>query len=231
MVAKDVMTKRVVTVGPETPVPKIAQLLLERRISAVPVVDAGGRILGIVSEGDLIRRPEVGAPPRRSWWLALLGGAEEGAVEYVKTHGGRAKDVMTPTVVTVAEDAPLGEIARLLEERRIKRVPVVSRGKLVGIVSRADLLRALASARARPRRAGKRSDQAIRDKLLRTLERQGWAPLGQVNVTVADGVVHLWGLIDSEEQRRALCVAAEGIAGVRAVQDHLGMVPPYLRGA
>jgi CBS domain-containing protein len=230
MVARDVMTKRVVTVGPETPVQKIAQLLLERRISAVPVVDGEGRILGIVSEGDLIRRPEIGASPRRSWWLALLGDVEEGAAEYVKTHGGRARDVMTAKVITVAEDAPLGEIARLLEERRIKRVPVVRRGKLVGIVSRADLLRALASAKARPRRGAKPTDQTIREKLLGVLEHEGWASLGPVNVTVTDGIVHLWGLIDSEEQRRALRVAAEGITGVRAVEDHLGTVPPYLRG-
>jgi CBS domain-containing protein len=230
MHVRDVMTKRVVTVGPETPVQQVAQLLLERRISAVPVVDADGRVLGIVSEGDLIGRPEIGPARRRSWWLALLGGTGESAAEYVRTHGGHAKDVMTRAVVTVREDAPLGDVARLLEERRIKRVPVVRRGKLVGIVSRADLLRALASAKARTRPAARSSDQTIREKLLKALDRQSWAVLAQVNVTVTEGVVHLWGLVDSEEQRRALRVAAEEITGVRGVQDHLGTVAPYLRG-
>lgn len=229
MIARDVMTTRVVTVGPETPVREVAQLLLERRISAVPVVDADGRILGIVSEGDLIGRPEIGPPRRRSWWLALLGGAGEGAAEYVKAHGGHAKDVMTPGVVSITEDAPLGEVAQLLEERRIKRVPVVHQGKLVGIVSRADLLRALASAKDRTP-AGGSSDQAIRERFLAVLDRESWAVLAHVNVTVTDGIVHLWGLADSEEQRRALLVAAEGIPGVRGVQDHLGTIAPYLRG-
>jgi len=230
MLAKDVMTKQVVTVPPGTSVPEIARLLLQRRISAVPVVDADGRVLGIVSEGDLIRRPEVGGARRRSWWLSLLSGSGNDPAEYVKAHGGQAGDVMTRPVVTVAEDTPAEDIARLLEERRIKRVPVVRRGKLVGIVSRADLLRGLASTKARPRQPARASDRAIRDKLVKRLEREPWAPLGQLNVIVTDGVVHLWGLVDSAEQRRALQVAAREISGVRAVEDHLGEVAPYLRG-
>lgn len=230
MVARDVMTTRVVTVKPESSVREVAQLLLEHRISAVPVVDADGRILGIVSEGDLIGRPEIGTPRRRSWWLAWFGGAGEGAAEYVKAHGRHARDVMTRGVVSIAEDTPLGEVAQLLEERQIKRVPVVHDEKLVGIVSRADLLRALASAKDRTRPTGESSDQAIREQLLTVLDRQSWAMLARVNVTVADGIVHLWGLADSEEQRRALLVAAEGIPGVRGVQDHLGTIAPYLRG-
>ena len=229
MLAKDVMTRRVVTVAPETPVPEVARLLLDRRISAVPVVDAGGRLLGIVSEGDLIRRPEIVGGRRRSWWLSLLSGGERDPAEYVRTHGGQAADVMTREVVVVAEDTPVGDIARLLEERRIKRVPVVRRGKLVGIVSRADLLRGLASARPRPR-ASRPTDRAIRERLVKRLEREPWVPLGQINVIVTDGVVHLWGLVDSAEQRRALQVAARDTAGVRRVEDHLGEVAPYLRG-
>lgn len=229
MLAKDVMTRRVVTVGPGTPVPEVARLLLDRRISAVPVVDAGGRLLGIVSEGDLIRRPEVGGARRQSWWLSLLGGGGSDPAEYVRSHGGQAADVMTRDVVTVSEDTPVGDIARILEERRIKRVPVVRRGKVVGIVSRADLLRGLASVRARPR-TGRPTDRAIRERLIKRLEREPWAPLGQINVIVTDGVVHLWGLVDSAEQRRALQVAARDTAGVRRVEDHLGEVAPYLRG-
>lgn len=230
MLARDVMTKHVVTVPPDASVPEIARLLLERRISAVPVVDADGRVLGIVSEGDLIRRPEVTGPRRRSWWLALLSGGGGDAAEYIKAHGGQASDVMTHPAVTVTEDTPAGDVARLLEERRIKRVPVVRRGELVGIVSRADLLRGLASGKPSSRKAPRASDQAIRQKLIGRLEHESWAPFGQLNVIVTDGVVHLWGLVDSSEQRRALLVAAREISGVRDVEDHLGEVPPYLRG-
>lgn len=230
MFAKDVMTRQVVTVAPETAVPEVARILLERRISAVPVVDGDGRMVGIVSEGDLLRRPEVGGPRHRSWWLQLLSGAASNASEYVKAHGGQASDVMTREVVTVTEETPVGDIARLLEERRIKRVPVVRRGALVGIVSRADLLRGLASSKARPPRTAPTSDRAIRDKLTRRLAKEPWAPLGQLNVIVTDGVVHLWGLVDSPEQRRALEIAAREIDGVRRVEDHLGEVPLYLRG-
>jgi CBS-domain-containing membrane protein len=230
MLARDVMTKPVVTVRPDASVPEIARLLLDRHISAVPVVDGDGRVLGIVSEGDLIRRPEVAGPRRRSWWLALLSGGAGDAAEYVKTHGGQASDVMTRPAVTVTEDTPAGDIARLLEERRIKRVPVVRQSKLVGIVSRADLLRGLASSKPSPRKGPRATDQAIRQKLLRRLERESWAPFGQMNVIVTDGVVHLWGLVDSTEQRKALLVAAREVSGVRGVEDHLGEVPPYLRG-
>lgn len=231
MLARDVMTKQVVTVPPDASVPEIARLLLERRISAVPVVDADGRVLGIVSEGDLIRRPEVAGPRRRSWWLALLSGGGGDAAEYVKTHGGQASEVMSRPAVTVTEDTPAGDIARLLEERRIKRVPVVRRSKLVGIVSRADLLRGLASSKPSPRKGPRATDQAIRQKLISRLERESWAPSGQLmNVIVTDGVVHLWGLVDSAEQRKALLVAAREVSGVRGVEDHLGEVPPYLRG-
>lgn len=230
MLASDVMTKQVVTVPPDAPVPEIARLLLDRHISAVPVVDADGRVLGIVSEGDLIRRPEVAGPHRRSWWLALLSGGEGDAAEYVKAHGGQASDVMTRPAVTVTEDTPAGDIARLLEERRIKRVPVVRRGRLVGIVSRADLLRGLASSKPSQRKAPRASDQAIRQKLITRLERESWVPFGQLNVIVTDGVVHLWGLVDSADQRRALVVAAREISGVRGVEDHLGEIAPYLRG-
>lgn len=229
MVARDVMSRQVVTVAPETPVSEVARLLLERRISAAPVVDAQGRIAGIVSEGDLMVRPETGTVRPRSWWLSLLTGGED-AAQYVRTHGTRASDVMTREVVTVAEDTPLAEVAGLLEERRIKRVPVVRRGKVVGIVSRADLLRGLASARRPAPRASAASDRAIQERLTKVLARQGWAALGQVNVVVTGGVVHLWGLVDSPEQRQALRVAAERIPGVRGVQDHLGEIPPYLRG-
>ncbi|MFQ5829573.1 MAG: CBS domain-containing protein [Candidatus Methylomirabilia bacterium] len=177
-----------------------------------------------------MRRPETGTERRRSWWLALVAGAEELAGEYVKTHGIRATDVMMRNVVTVTEDASLGEIAQLLEERRIKRVPVVQGGKLVGIVSRADLLRGLATRQAQSEASPSADDRAIREKLLQILQREGWPVLAYVNIIVTDGSVHLWGLVDSEQERQALRVAAENAPGVRAVEDHLGEVAPLLEG-
>lgn len=229
MLARDVMTTRVITVGPETRVPEIARLLLTHRISAVPVVGGDGRLVGIVSEGDLMRRPETGAERPRSWWLTLMGGPEEAAREYVRTHGSHAADVMTRDVVTVDEDTPVGEIAALLEARGIKRVPVVRDGRVIGIVSRADLLRGLASRKPEPAPAVAAGDRAVRERILENLRAAGVATPAHVNVVVTDGVVHLWGLVDSEEERRACRVAAEGVPGVRAVEDHLGRVQPWLR--
>lgn len=229
MVAQDVMTTTVVTVTPEMPVPDIARLLLKHRVSAVPVVDSGGRLVGIVSEGDLMRRPETGTERHRSWWLTLVGGPDELAREFVKTHGHLAADVMTGDVVTVADDTPVAEIARLLEERRIKRVPVVRQGRVVGIVSRADLLRALAS--QRPAAAPPSSDdRTLREQVLHALRSAELGFPGFVNVVVSDGVVHLWGAAESEETRRACRVAAESVAGVRAVENHMGVLRTALWG-
>lgn len=231
MVAKDVMTSSVVTAMPDTPVPELARLLLDRRISAVPVVDSDRRILGIVSEGDLMRRPESGTERRPGWWLELFGGAEGLASEYIKAHGVRAADIMTRKVVTITEDASLGEIAQLLEERRVKRVPVVRGGKLVGIVSRADLLRGLATRHAQSEVPLSADDRVIREKFLQVLERERWARPAYVNVIVANGTVHLWGTVDSGQERRALLIAAGTIPGVRGVEDHLVEFARYLRGA
>jgi CBS domain-containing protein len=229
MRAGDIMTTQVVTVGPDAHIGEIAKLLLERRVSAVPVVGPDGGVLGVVSEGDLMRRPEIGTERHRSWWLSLLAGADELAHAYVKSHGLRARDVMSRPAVTVGEDAPLGEVARILEERRIKRVPVVrDDGGLTGIVSRADLLRALAARATAAPGGSSPDDRAIRERLLQTMKGLGFhgvAPLGLINVVVTDGVVHLWGLVRSEEQRHALRVAAETTPGVRSVEDHMSIEP------
>jgi CBS-domain-containing membrane protein len=230
MQARDVMTTTVVTVRPDTRVEQIAALLLERRISGVPVVDADGRLVGIVTEGDLMRRPELGTERHRGWWLRLFGDERERAAEYARAHGTRAEQVMTRHVVTVTEETPLGEIARLLEERRIKRVPVVRDGKLVGIVSRANLLHGLA---ARPAPAPPErwmDDRSIRDEVARVLDREGLTMHGPLNVTVTNGVVELWGLVESEEERLAIRVAAENAPGVVAVKDNLGRIRPWLSG-
>lgn len=218
MLARDVMTTSIVTVRPETEVSDIAALLLEHRISAVPVIDGDARVLGIVSEGDLINRPEGATRHRTSWWLELLRGTQDQTRDYLKTHGRRAEDVMTPEVVSVAEDTPIAEIAKLLEKHGVKRVPVLRDAKIVGIVSRADLLRGLAAA-SRPQPAAQ-NDGEIRDAMHRALSEAG---LGThlISVTVKEGEVELSGRIDSEVQRRAARAAAEATPGVRRVQDNL----------
>ncbi len=230
MQASDIMTAKVVTVSVDTDVEVIARLLLERRISAVPVVDSSDHILGIVSEGDLIRRPETETERHRSWWLRLLADKTERAEEYVKSHGRRADQVMTRDVVTVTEDSNVGEIAELLEQRRIKRVPVVRDGKLVGIVSRANLLQGLAAHKERIE-APTTDDRSIRDRVLAVLNEQDWVSHGGLNVIVNDGVVELWGWAESQKERDALRLAAESVEGVREVKDRLGKLAPWVWGA
>jgi CBS domain-containing protein len=231
MRAKDVMTTRVVSVGLETPVEEIARLLLTHRISAVPVLDDTGALAGIVSEGDLIRRADTGTARHASWWRSLTADFEDRAREYTRTYGTRAADVMTRHLVTVGLDTPLAEVARVLEERRIKRVPVVnSAGTLVGIVSRADLLRALALRQAQPATI-LADDVELRERVLRAFDRAAVVPMPNVNPLVSEGIVHLWGIVDSDEQRRACRVVAEGVLGVRGVEDHMGQVTTYHRSA
>jgi CBS domain-containing protein len=226
MQAQDVMTTKVVSVAPHTPVAEIAKLLLERQISAVPVVGDDRRLLGIVSEGDLIHElGQDGAP--RSWWLDLLASPQARAAAYLKSHGRLARDVMTRSVIAVTPDAPLPQIARLLEARRIKRVPVVQDGQLIGIVSRADLLRAFALQPA-AEAAARADDRDLRERLTVEFEDAGlvWHPY--VNIVVNDGVVHLWGIVRIGSEIDALRVAAERIPGVVRVESHL-TVRPSLR--
>jgi CBS domain-containing protein len=221
MKAKDIMTTPVVTITPDTTVPEIAALLLERRISAVPVVE-GGRLVGLVSEGDLLHRHEIGTDrnrPARSWWLTLFGSGSAPA-EYVKSHAAHARDIMTHDVISVAEETPIAEIASVLETRRIKRVPVLRDERLVGIVSRANLVQALAARRRADKTRRAKGDDSIRRQLLAELERQPWWQSGSSNVIVTDGVVHYWGLLGSDEEQAAARVAAENVPGVREVEDH-----------
>jgi len=224
MKAKDIMTANVVTVTPETDITAIAKLMLEHHISGVPVVDPQNRLLGIVGEGDLIHRPELGIKDRRrSWWLSLLARDQEQVEHYVKTHGLRAAEVMNTSVVTVSEDTPLGKIALLLEERQSKRAVVVRGDQLVGIVSRGDLLRGLVDYRERLKTASAPDDRSIGEQLLKTLKDE--LAVDYVNVTVTDGIVELRGFIRSEQERKALHIAAETMPGVRGVVDHLDKVP------
>ncbi len=228
MHSKDVMTTNVVTVGPDTDVRAIARSLIERGISAVPVVDHAGHVIGIVSEGDLMRRAEAGTERRPSWWLELLASPEEKARDYAKSHGLTAKDVMSRPAVTVAEDAPLGEVATLLERHRIKRVPVVRDGAIVGIVSRANLLHGLVAKEAAP--AVTADDAGIREQVAAGIEAAGITE-PYVNVVVADGIVQIWGFVGSEAEKAAIRIAAETVPGVKAVQNNVAVgTNPALRG-
>lgn len=227
MNAKDIMNHSIVTVTPETPVRDAAQLLLDNRISGLPVVDAAGKVVGIVSEGDFLRRVAEAEDHHRSWWLRVLCDPAAEADSYVKAHGRVVGDVMSSEVVTVGEDVPVAEIAHLLETKKIKRVPVVRDGKLVGIVSRADLLRSLAARRTPETAAGAASpdDAALRTAVLDVLRETDWAPTANLNVLVSAGVVSFWGFIDNPSQERALRVAAEGVPGVKGVEMNVSMLP------
>jgi CBS domain-containing protein len=223
MRARDVMVSAVVTASPDTTVEGLARLMINLRISGVPVLDKDGRLVGIVSEGDLLRRAEIGTEGHRPRWSEPFSSNSRLAAEYVKSHAKRAADVMTREVFSVDETATLGEIADLLEAKRIKRVPVVDDDKIVGIVSRADLLKVLASGGAET--ADEEQDCTIRRLLLAELREQKWADASEGRVVVTDGVVHLWGIIRSEDERRALRVAAENIPGVRGIEDHMEFAP------
>jgi CBS domain-containing protein len=226
MLAKDVMTTPALAVTPDTDVQAVAELLLECRISAVPVVDEDGRVCGIVSEGDLINRADAGTRHRRSWWLEMLRGSEEQARDFLRSRGRRVKDVMTSDVVAAAEDTPLADIAALLEKHRIKRVPVLRDGKIVGIVSRADLLQGFA--RSEPAWPTLHDDRRVRDELDAALREAG-LPMHQVTVTVSRGAVRLRGWIDAEVQRQAARAAVEATPGVVSVEDDLVVTTPAVR--
>lgn len=221
MKARDIMTSPVVTVAPDTTVPEVATLLYERRIGALPVVQ-DGRLVGIVSETDLLRRHEIGTDRFEragSWWLRLFG-ADGSLHDYVRSHARFARDVMTREVASVAPDTPVVEIAKLLEGRGIGRAPVLDAGELVGIVSRANLVQALATRAVTPATPEAVDDESIRRALLEELERQAWWRIDRAAVMVTDGVVHFWGMVDTDAGRPAARVAAENIPGVRGVEDH-----------
>lgn len=223
MKAADVMVTNVISVTPDVLVQDVAYILLSNRISAVPVVDDDGQLLGIVSEADLMRRAEAGTGRHRPWWLTILTGRDIGAVDFVKEHSRRITDVMTRKVVTAKPDTPLQDIATLLEQNAVKRVPIVKDGKVVGIVSRANLLQALAA--TRPLKDADVSDSEIRESLMTRLKAAPWAHPALINVIVQDGTAELWGIVDSKAEKKAVCVAAEITPGVRGINDHLIIRP------
>jgi CBS domain-containing protein len=220
MKAKDVMTAQVVSVGPDITVRELANLLLKRRISGVPVVD-GEKLVGMVSEGDLIQRTEIGtASQHRSRWLRLFNDNATIAAEYVKSHAKRIRDVMTRDVISVTEHTPLSEVAAVLEKNRIKRVPVLRDGRLVGIITCGNLIRRLAAANEQLLSPAAPDDGSMREAVVNAIKSQPWSDIETADVTVTDGLVEFWGIYGSEEARQAARVAAENIPGVHRVEDH-----------
>lgn len=225
MLAVDVMTPNVITVPPDADVREIARLLLENNISAVPVVDAEDKVLGIVSEGDLMRRVENGSEAPKSWWLKSFFTGGNSASEYVKTHARKAHEIMTRDLITIGEDEPLHRVAKLLEKHHIKRVPVVRDGKLVGIVSRANLLRGFSATAPDAETPVTSDDRQIRDAILEEVDENTGVWVDRINVIVTEGVVQIWGLVESQEEKMAVQVAAENTPGVKTVENNLGMIP------
>jgi len=223
MRALDVMTTQVITVKPDMSVRDAAALLVERHISGAPVVGDDGSLVGIISEGDLLRRVEIGTDQaRRTRWLDIFT-TNADADAYVKSHANRVADVMTHEVISVGEEDSLSHIATIMESKGVKRLPVLRDGRVVGIVSRANLLQALASSAPDPA-AVSAGDREIREKLMTELEGRPWAFAGR-NVVVHDGVVHLWGIFSSTEAVQAVRVTAERIPGVKRVEDHTEPYP------
>ena len=223
MKAHDVMTWGTITVEPEASVTRAVRLMLQNKISGLPVVDDKGQLVGMVTEGDFLRRGELGTQRQRPRWLEFLLGPGRLAAEYVQSSGRKVGEIMTPEPKTITPETPLDEAVSLMERHRIKRLPVVVDGKLVGIVSRANLLHALASV-VREVKAPSGDDATIREQILAEYAKQRWAP--HVNVVVRDGVVGLWGVITDERERQAFIVAAENVPGVKAVHDHLTWIEP-----
>jgi CBS domain-containing protein len=225
MKVKDVMTSHVLSVTPDESVFVAARVMLQKKISGLPVVDGHGNLVGIVSEGDFLRRTETGTKRHRPKWMEFFLGPGRLADEYVQISGRKVRDVMTEDVWTVTQDAPLEDVVRLMERRHIKRVPVVEGGKIVGIVTRANLLHAMASfvGEIAPSSAG---DTTIREQFIAELARQPWAPVTRIDITVRKGVVQLSGTLTDERQRQALRVTAENIPGVKKVEDHVVWIEP-----
>jgi CBS domain-containing protein len=224
MKAMDVMVHDVITIGPDASVAEAAKLIAQNDVSALPVVDDHGRLVGIISEGDLMNREEIGTEIHHPWWIEAVTPAAKLATEFAKSHGKRVEEVMSEDVITATEETPLVEIAAILERNRIKRVPIVRDGELVGIVSRTNLVQALAS-NGGGAAASLDTSRAIRQELLSRLEQQTWTDFGSRNVIVTDGKVHLWGLISSAAERKALVALAESVPGVTAVIDET--IPGY----
>jgi CBS domain-containing protein len=219
MRAHQIMTRPVITVTPETTIVEAANTMLQKHISGLPVIDAAGKFVGIISEGDFIRRSEIGTQRKRGRWLKLILGPGKAAADFVHEHGRKVAEIMTPEPLSITEDTGLEEIVQLMEKNNVKRLPVLRGDKIVGIVTRANLLQAVASlARQVPDPTA--DDNHIRNRIIDALEKNDWCPFG-LSVIVRYGIVHLSGVITEERARQAAVVAAENVTGVKKVHDHL----------
>ncbi len=228
MQAHEIMTRDVVSVRSDTSVRDIAALMAEKRISGVPVLTDDGKIIGMVSESDLLHRAEVGTERRHKWWFRTFADADGLAREYAKAHGLKAHDIMSRYVISVRDDAELRDVADILDNQRIKRVPVVQEGRLVGIITRGDLVRALSQVQIS--KAAKKIDNAALHKILHDrIRAQSWINDSYINLTVKDGVVELWGFAATPDQHTGLRALVEETEGVSAVKDNLTIAGP-LRG-
>lgn len=220
----DVMSQEVISIAPESSVSEAAQVMLKERISGLPVINGANVLVGVITEGDLLRRIETGTEKKRPHWLEFIATPNALAAEYVHSHGRKVGEVMTTNVVAVTEDTPIDQAVELMERRHIKRLPVLRNGRVVGVIARANLLHALVA--SPPEFVTKTSDQAIRDQLWAELSRQRWSAR-EAHIVVKDGVIDIWGYISDERQRDAIHVAAENIPGVKKVRDHLMWIEPY----
>jgi CBS domain-containing protein len=219
MRAHQIMTRRVITVKADTPILEAANLMLHQHVSGLPVVDEAGKLIGIVSEGDFIRRSEIGTQRKRGRWLKILVGPGLSAFDFVHEQGRKVAEIMTSDLYTTTEDMLLEDVVQLMERQNVKRLPVMRGDVLVGIVTRSDLLRAVASL-ARDVPDPTADDDHVRNRVIAAIEKGDWQPM-QLGVTVRDGIVHLTGMIMDERFRQAIIVAAENVSGVKLVHDHL----------
>lgn len=225
MKARDVMTTHVVSVTPDCSILEMAKRMKQYRISGLPVINAGGVLVGIVTEGDCLHRSETNTEVKRSGWRSLLTSSETLAQEYIRSHARKVGEVMTPDPITVDEDTDLDEVIHLMEKNQVKRLPVVNGGAVVGIVSRANIVQAL-SGLVRDSAPFRQDDIVLRDKVRTEMSKLPWAANEFVNVTVKDGIVDLWGSFTAYRQDTAVVVAAENVPGVKEVRSHLAWIDP-----
>lgn len=225
MIASEIMTRDVTTVLPSASVREAAKLMVDRRLSGLPVVTSDGRLVGMLTASDLLHRVETGTERRSSWFTSFFSNPDDMARQYAKAHGLKAHEVMSRHVISVRDDADLSEVADVLDRNRLKRVPVVRDGSLVGIVSRSDLVRVLSEASVGQPIATS-DDAAVQNAIWQAIRKQTWLDSGYVNITVKDGVAEAWGMVGSQEQRNALMVLIEEAAGDAKVQDHLKVGVP-----
>lgn len=222
MQVRDVMTRNVISATPSQSVLEAAQTMLQNRISGLPVIDADSKLVGIVTEGDFLRRGEIGTQRQRPRWLEFLVGPGRLASEYVHASGRKVEEVMTPDPYTVTENDSMETVVELMERHRVKRLPVLRDGRVVGIVSRANVMNACIKFAHYPASAA--DDATTCKRILAALSNAPWAP--RIQVTVHDGIVELSGVITDERERKAVIVAVENVSGVKAVHDHMVWVEP-----